>query len=84
MRVGSVCRRHEAFVRHRDDAPPEGVRVGQLAVGVDDDKRKPAHAVPVASARPDQNPKEMASQSGPEGPWPTGARWRVQLAVGVG
>ena len=21
----------------------------------------------------------MASQSGPEGPWPTGARWRVQL-----
>ena len=33
--------------------------------------------MPVASARPDQNPKEMASQSGPEGPWPTGARWRV-------
>ena len=32
--------------------------------------------MPVASARPDQNPKEMASQSGPEGPWPTGARWR--------
>ena len=33
--------------------------------------------MPVASARPDQNPKAMASQSGPEGPWPTGARWRV-------
>ena len=41
-------------------------------------KHKPAHAVPVASARPDQNPKEMASQSGPGGPWPTGARWRVR------
>ena len=37
--------------------------------------------MPVASARPDQNPKEMASQSGPEGPWPTGARWRVLGAV---
>ena len=35
--------------------------------------------MPVASARPDQNPKEMASQSGPEGPWPTGARWRVRV-----
>ena len=33
--------------------------------------------MPVASARPDQNPKEMASQSEPGGPWPTGARWRV-------
>ena len=33
--------------------------------------------MPVASARPDQNPREVASQSGPEGPWPTGARWRV-------
>ena len=43
-------------------------------------KHKPAHAVPVASARPDQNPKEMASQPGPGGPWPTGTRWRV-LAI---
>jgi hypothetical protein len=32
--------------------------------------------VPVASARPDQNPTEIASQPGPGGPWPTGARWR--------
>jgi hypothetical protein len=40
-------------------------------------KHKPAHAVPVVSARPDQNPREIASQSGPEGPWPTGARWRA-------
>ena len=35
--------------------------------------------MPVASARPDQNPRAMASQSGPEEPWPTGARWRVQV-----
>ena len=33
--------------------------------------------MPVASARPDQNPRAAASQSGPEVPWPTGARWRV-------
>ena len=33
--------------------------------------------MPVASTRPDQNPRAVASQSGPEGPWPTGARWRV-------
>ena len=39
--------------------------------------------MPVASARPDQNPKEMASQSGPEGPWPTGARVVVVLVVVV-
>ena len=33
--------------------------------------------MPVASARPDQNPREMASQPGPGGPWPTfpGQRW---------
>ena len=33
--------------------------------------------MPVASARPDQNPRAVASQPGPEDPWPTGARWRV-------
>ena len=38
----------------------------------------PAHAVPIASARPDQNPRAVASQPGPEGPCPTGARWRAQ------
>ena len=51
-----------------------------LALGDDGEwriKHKPAHAVPVASARPDQNPRAVASQSGPEGPWPTSARWRV-------
>ena len=36
--------------------------------------------MPVPSARPDQNPKEIASQSGPGGPWSTGARWRVLAA----
>ena len=38
-----------------------------------------AHAVPVLQApvqSPDQSPRAVASQSGPEGPWPTGARWR--------
>ena len=35
-----------------------------------------------SSARPDQNPREMASrQSGPGGPWPTGARWRVHVVL---
>ena len=37
--------------------------------------------MPVASARPDQSPKEMARQSGTGGPWPTGARWRVLLGA---
>ena len=52
-------------------------------------KHKPAHAVPVASARPDQNPRAVASQPGlqirtrgPLANWPTGARWRVQLSKG--
>ena len=39
--------------------------------------------MPVASARPDQNPRAMASQPGSKGPWPTGARWRV-LGVNPG
>ena len=30
------------------------------------------------SSSSDQNPRAVASQSGPEGPWPTGARWRVR------
>ena len=34
--------------------------------------------MPVASDRPDQNPRAVASQPGPEGSWPTGARWRAQ------
>ena len=38
----------------------------------------------LASARPDQNQKAMASQPGPEGPWPTGARWRVLTAMFAG
>ena len=37
--------------------------------------------MPVASARLDQNQKAVASQPGPEGPWPTGARWRVLAGV---
>ena len=50
----------------------------------DDEETQPASALPVASARPDQNPpRERASQSGPEGSWPTGARWRV-LGVNPG
>ena len=48
----------------------------QIDVGWRDDG-----AMPVASARPDQNPREMTSQSGPGDPWPPGARWRVQKNV---
>ena len=62
-------------IQKRQNATP-----GRAGCGDDDDElniNPPHHAVPVASARPDQHPKEMASQPGPGGPWPTGARWRV-------
>ena len=40
--------------------------------------------MPVASARPNQNPRAMASQTRPDGPWPTGARWRVLYRTSTG